>query len=133
MVSAYASAICAVLYGCYALYCMVAEGVNCQLLHLFHADALCIALVADAPMAAVLQELLGRRYYEVFYPQNGSVLLNSTKNMWLTTCGTRPYNVQDDDGFVTPLTSPPPADASGSPGGPAVAGRRLLQRSDKKW
>ena len=82
-------------------------------------------------MAAVLQELLGMRYYEIFYPQNGSVLTNSSVNMWLTTCGTHSYNAADDDGFVTPLASPPPADVSGSSGSTSGGARRLLQRSEK--
>ena len=83
-------------------------------------------------MAAVLQELLARRYYEVFYPQTGSVLTDPKVNMWLTSCGTSPYNAADDDGFVAPTTPTP--DTSGSSGSTSGgSARRLLQRSDKNW
>ena len=70
-----------------------------------------------------------RRYYEVFYPQNGSVLTNATKNMWLTTCGTRPYNVQDDDGFVTPLATDTSGSSGSTPG--RHSGRRLLSAATR--
>ena len=73
---------------------------------------------ADTLVAAVLQELLARRYYEVFYPHTGSVLTDPKVNMWLTQCGTSKNNVADDVDYVAPS------------GGSA---RRLLQRSDKKW
>ena len=64
---------------------------------------------------AVLQSLMSRRYYEVFYPHNGSYISAPDHNMWLTQCGTGKYNLADD------VASPPPA------------GRRLLQRSNTKW
>ena len=69
---------------------------------------------ADTLVAAVLQELLSRRYYEVFYPHAGTDLTKPEVNMWLTQCGTGKPNAADD--------------ATGS-----VAGRKLLQRSDKIW
>jgi hypothetical protein len=61
---------------------------------------------------AVLQELLSRRYYEVFYPRSGE-LTKAENNMWLTSCGTGQYNAADDP--------------------PAAGSRKLLVRSDKNW
>jgi hypothetical protein len=60
---------------------------------------------------AVLQELLSRRYYEVFYPRSGE-LTKPENNMWLTSCGAGKFNAADD--------------------APA-ASRKLLVRSDKNW
>ena len=65
----------------------------------------------------MLQELLSRRYYEVFYPKAGSYLATPDHNMWLTSCGAGRFNAADD------------APSSTS------AGRRMLQlvRSNENW
>ena len=64
--------------------------------------------------STMLQELLSRRYYEVFYPHDGSYLSTPDHNMWLTSCGTGKFNAADD----APVAS---------------AGRKMLVRSDKNW
>jgi hypothetical protein len=84
-------------------------------------DAMYLVPTLTSPPCHALQELLSRRYYEVFYPHNGTALTNATENMWLQKCGTHPYNAVDDVDYVAP--TPPPA----------ASARRMLQRSDKNW
>jgi hypothetical protein len=70
--------------------------------------------VVTVVVSVGLQELLGRRYYEVFYPHSdNSALNNAANNMWLTTCGAGKSTVGEE--------------------APAGSRKLLLQRSDKNW